>query len=533
MLDIEGFNNKLEKLHKSRFNNLTLNDLPEPELIPNMKRAAQRIIEVLNKKKKLLIIGDYDTDGIMATIILTSFFKETIYKDRVSFIIPDRFKDGYGVSKNLIDYAIKENIDLIVTVDNGIGAGNSIKYATDNNIEVIVTDHHIPTESVPDIDIIVDLKLDCGEFPYQDISGATISWYLCSQIREELDLPIDMRKYIDLVGITVISDIMPLRGINLVFYYEGMNRIRNGQREIYKYIFKDYELKTLSEQDIGFKLVPMINAVGRIDKSKNVVDIFLSNELSKIKEGAKYLFNINKKRKAINNELIELILPEAINQSKNNEVIIIKRKDLHEGIVGVLAGKLSERFKKPSYVFTWNKIKKCWKGSGRTYGNINLHKLTLKAKDFVIGFGGHVGAVGVAIDKDNFSNWEKRIRDSAKLINKKEFLNKEDQLIDLDLNFIDNQLINTIKRYEPYGEGFKRPLYRTKCFITKIENYQNGLHWKTKIRDKKGNEFIAWFFHEKRLEDIKEEDYIDINYQPKMGFSYGNSNIEILATLPI
>ena len=527
---------RLEKVliqqSKGRNENLTLEDLPEPKLIPGMVEAAERIIYNLKRGLRLLLVGDYDCDGILATVIFMDFFRQTKYSKQIDYIVPDRFIDGYGVSKNMVDYAINNEYDFIVTVDNGIGAKAAVDYAQENGVEVIITDHHTPGDSVPNVDILVDLKYDQGEFPFLEISGATMSWYLCCQVREILDLEIDMRDYLDLVGITVISDVMPLCDINLVFFREGMKLIKNRHRRLYKYIFSEFKNLTLNETDLGFGLVPMINAVGRIDHAKHAVDLFLSRDLTEIKKGVKYLKDINNKRKVLNDKLFDLVLPEAQKiYDKGEKVIVVRNENLHEGIVGILAGKIAERFNRPAFVFGFNKDKQVWKGSGRTTGKIHLFDLASKVSALALGFGGHAGAVGAAVEEKNFKKWKKRLGVEAKKIDQSVFLDTAFTPIEIDLEDVNDNLIDLLDKYRPFGQGFPQILFKSELYIQVKNSYKEGLHWETELSDKKGKIVPAWFFHNKTIgeRDSKEE---KVFFTPQRDFTNEGLKIGVHATIP-
>lgn len=508
----------------------SLSLIPSPKLIPNLERAAKRIVEFLETGEKMLIVGDYDCDGIMATTIFMDFMSKTKFHKQVSYIVPDRFKDGYGVSVNMIDYALSIKAKLIVTVDNGIGAKHAVNYATEKGVEVIITDHHTPGDQVPIVDIIVDLKLDAGDFPLIEISGATVAWFLCCQLREELDAQIDMRQYLDLVAITVISDVMPLESFNLTFFDYGMKLIKNQDRRVFELIFDKYQNHTLNETDIGFKLVPMINASGRIDHAKHAVDLFLSKDMTFIKKKVLYLAEVNNKRKNYTQELLALIMPEALKQ-KGNNAIIIRNRHLHEGIVGILAGKIAEQFRRPAYVFGFSEEKGLWKGSGRTSGLAHLYDLTATAKDHVFGFGGHAGAVGVALKDENFNNWSNKIVEESLLIEESLFYAFDYEPKVIELNEVDESLIQHIEDARPFGQGFKAPVFKSTAFLEISDSFKNGLHWKCLVHDEKGNEFVAWFFHDKTIGQYADTT-IDFHYFPQKIMTAEGEKIELHATIP-
>ena len=509
-----------------------LSTLPPPSLIPGMTEASKLIINWLKEGKRGLIVGDYDCDGIMATTIMQDFFITLGFGNQVEYIVPDRFIDGYGVSRNMVNFAIENMFDFIITVDNGIGAGDAVKYAKDNNINVIITDHHTPGNAVPvDADIIIDLKYNQGEYPFMEISGATISWYLCAQIRKNLDAQIDMRKWLDLVGITVISDVMPLQSVNLPFVYFALDAIKNANRYVYKLAFNHAKRKNLTETDVAFGFVPMINAIGRIDHAKNAVNLMLSKNKTEIQKGFKYMQDINNKRKFLNEELLARVMPEAeIQASEGSNAIIVCQEDLHEGIVGILAGKLAEKFMRPAFVFGWNEGKNCWKGSGRTSGIVQLYNLTNNAADHALGFGGHAGAVGVAIEKDNFNNWKKEIVSSAEKIDKKEFIPVGEKPIEVNLSEINMDILDTLDKYRPFGEGFPEPTFKSTVFLNIVDSYKEGLHWKCLLVDQEGNSINSWFFHDKGIINFNQQE-VEIIFTPVKIEGSNGTTIELHSTI--
>lgn len=517
--------NKIEKILSDRAKNrniIALEDFPEPVLLPGVKEAAKRIIELLDKSKKILIVGDYDCDGIVATSIMIDFFKEAGFGEQVNFIIPDRFIDGYGVSNSMVDYAIENLFDCIVTVDNGIGANQAIKYARNNNIEVIITDHHTPPQNVPEVDIIVNPKYKLGDFPFMEISGATVAWYVCAQIREELDAPIDMREWLDLVGITAISDVMPLKSLNVTLVNIAVNAIKSGKRYVYDLAFDDNKKHVLTETDIGFGFVPMINAIGRLDNAKRGVEMLVSKDKSFIKKTFNKIQDINNQRKLLNEELLKQIEPLAQEQvDSGKEVIVIFEINLHEGIVGILAGKLAEKYQLPAYVFTYNTRKNIWKGSARTYGDIHLYDLTNKANEFILGFGGHKGACGVAINSDKNAKRFKECLQQPDIIDKNKLVAKDQNIYEVDFSNLD-QLMNILDKYRPYGNGFPEPIFTTEAFINVENSYKNNLHWKCNFIDQSGILKNGWFFHDKKINEVNQQN-VNILYSPVRNYYMGES----------
>jgi len=510
---------------------IPLSCLPDPSLIPNLELAAKRIIENLDNGKTMLIVGDYDCDGIMATTTMIDFFRHTKYRDMVDYIVPDRFIDGYGISKNMIDYAIQRGHDFIVTVDNGIGAFEAVEYANEHNIEVIITDHHTPGEKIPNANIIVNLKYELGDFPFMEISGATLAWYLCAQINKDISANIDMKKWLDLIGITVISDVMPLKSLNTSLVRYALNAIKDKKRFLYELIFSFNKREVLTETDIAFAFVPMINAVGRLDNARNAIEILLSKDKSFVRNGYRYLIDTNNQRKNLTQELLNKVTPEADKQVESGcRAIVVRVEDLHEGIVGILAGKLAETYMRPCYVFGWNKEKNIWKGSGRTSGVIQLYDLTREASEYALGFGGHAGAVGVAILDENFDSWKNIIQEKAKLIQEKEFIPVGEVPFEVNLSDINQELMSIIDSYRPYGQEFPMPVFKAEVFVSILESYKEGLHTKCIVIDQEGFSYVAWFFHDKNL-SIHNGKTVNILFTPMKSITNKGYVIELHATV--
>ena len=511
--------------------NISLSQLPLPHLLPGVVEAAAEIIKRLNNGDRLLIVGDYDCDGIMATTTIFDFFQKLGYGEQVGYIVPDRFIDGYGVSNNMIDYASDNLYNFIVTVDNGIGAYHPVEYAKSKGISVIITDHHTPGELIPNADIIVNPKYELGDFPFMEISGATVAWYLCSQINKDLNAGIDMRQWMDLVGITVVSDVMPLHHLNVPLVKYALNQIKSGKRFIFELVFDSLKRQTLTETDIGFGFVPMINAVGRLDHAKNAIEVLLSRDKTEIRKGYEYFIETNNKRKYLNEELLKKVLPEAEAQAeKGAKVIIVKHNDLHEGIVGILAGRLAEKFMRPAYVFGWNEKKQIWKGSGRTSGIIQLYDLTCAGSKHALGFGGHAGAVGVAIEKDNFRKWFNSISKESKKFNDEDFVPVGSLAIECSLGDMTEEVVELMNQYRPFGQGFPEPKFKTNVFLKTLNSYKDGLNWKCLIVDSMGNSKTSFFFHEKNVGKV-DETTVDIIFSPMESVTTKGREIQIMATL--
>lgn len=515
---------KIEGQTKNRVRK-TLSDLPPIDSLLNVKKAAKLIHEALTKGKRVLIVGDYDADGIMATTILFGFLRDIGFNDdQIGYIIPSRLRDGYGLSKNIIDYALEEEYETIITVDNGIAAVEAIQYGKDNGLDIVVTDHHTVPPVMPNADVIVCPKQKGETFPFIEISGATVAWYFIAALREVFDAQIDLRKYLDFVAITVISDVMPLNDINLGILQYGLNKIKRQERYIYRLLWSQWSINTLDEVDISFSLVPMINAIGRIDDANNAVEMFLSRDMTFIEDMFHYTVDVNEKRKTMTREYVDIATMDlAESFDSNKKAVIFKHKDYHEGIIGIVAGKLAEIFQRPAYVFGWNEEKGIWKGSARSAGDIHLYQLTKEAKDDILGFGGHKGAVGLAVHPDNFDAFQKSIEDAADKIDDSLFIDESREAIPCQLEEIDMKLMDVLESYGPFGQGNPQVLFKTSATVRVEREMKDGLHFKCKLISDAGHSMTGLFFNVKKemfLSQIDKKDpeftfYPKKNYNPK------------------
>lgn len=516
---------------------MALKDLPNPSELKNCNKAAKRIVQYLMEGKRMLVVGDYDADGIMATTVLISFLREAGFSpDIVDYKIPSRLVDGYGVSPNIVYFAEENGFDFIVTVDNGVAAVEAIALANEKGIPVIVTDHHTAPAVLPAAEIIVNPRVAGETFPFPYISGATVAWYLVAALQKELDIKIDIRKYLDFVAITVISDVMPMDNINLAIVRYGMEKIKQRSRYFYELVWDDWQAPTINETSIGFNLVPMINAIGRIEDANLGVKLFTSRSKAEIKELFDFLKETNENRKFMTRQYVkeaEEYLSDLDLDAQN--AIVVRNEKFHEGIVGIIAGKLAEKYNKPAYVFGYNKKKGVWKGSGRSVANIHLYDLTTAASEAIFGFGGHKGAVGVAVKEEHFELFEELILKEAAKFEEDDFFDKNLEPIECELHEIDHDVLDIIKKYGPYGNGNPSPMFKTTAQIKVTREMKDGLHFKTEIKSD-NHSIVGLFFQVEKevfLEQLENEMDSDILFYPSLKYDLRTQSFsyELFCTL--
>jgi single-stranded-DNA-specific exonuclease len=446
LLDLEAIESSL----KTRFNEgfLTLKDLPHPSTFKDMTKATKRIVEAIQNREPITLIGDYDVDGIVSTTLIRTFFHTIDYP--LHWMIPNRFKDGYGLSKEIVSRL--EPNQLVITVDNGIAAWEAAEYCNEKNITLIITDHHIVGDRVPKAYAIVNQKQEMCKFPYKEICGAQIAWYLMASLKRALNIEFPMQHYLGLVSIAIIADMMPLKHINRGMYSAGVKVLNRGQIPAIKAFFESIHKTELNEQDIGFGLAPLLNATGRMKDASMAVDFLFSTNIYEARQKLIALKALNEERKTIENQ-ITLEVKKQVN--RNESVIVVKGENWHEGVIGIVAARVARTFQKPTIVLT--KVKgSLYKGSGRSFGACHLFHTVQKCKHLLEKFGGHKEAIGVSIKEEHIVSFKEMLQENYKVT---ETLEESDILGELSFETVNEKLLHLLKQYAPYGVGNPVPKF--------------------------------------------------------------------------
>jgi single-stranded-DNA-specific exonuclease len=429
----------------------TLKDLPDPNSFKDMQKATKRVLEAIYLGEKIAIVGDYDVDGVVATTIMRKFFEAIDYP--IEWIIPNRFKDGYGVSKSVIERL--NSPDLIITVDNGISANEAILECNKRGIDVIITDHHIVPKNPPQAYAIINQKQDNCNFPYDEICGAQVAWYFCASIRRALGADVDIKGLLELVALAIVADIMPLLHINRVMLKSGLKLLEQSDTPFVQAYREFKSMDSFRADDIAFGLAPILNSAGRIDDAKIACEYLFAKDLNRARELLKTLKNFNGKRKEIESQITK----EAIESSDSSQEIIVSYgANWHEGVVGIVASRVSRYFEKPAIVLT-KSDKNIFKGSGRSFGECNLFEAVNRQNTLLKGFGGHSKAIGLALEENNLDKFISSLQESAKKICPDEpYIDKAIFGI-LPFEEIDFELFELIDRFEPFGHANRRPKF--------------------------------------------------------------------------
>lgn len=443
----------LETLLNDRFKEgfLSLKDLPHPSTFKDMDKATERIVKAIQNKEKITIIGDYDVDGVTSTTLMRLFFEEIEYP--IEWIIPNRFRDGYGLSANIIPCII--GTDLAITVDNGISAVYAAKLCKEQGIELIITDHHLLAPEIPECYAIIDQKQESCEFPYSDVCGAQIAWYLIASLKNTLGIKINMMHYMELTAIAIIADMMPLQHINRAMVNAGIQALNKSTKPAIRAFMEHAQKESLSAEDIGFNLAPILNSAGRMDDAKHAVEFLTSTNIYDARVRLSRLVEFNNLRKATEQEITTKALAQV---DSNDEVIVVEGQEWHEGVVGIVAARVARHHEKPCIVLS-NNGEGLLKGSGRSFGSCDLFSITGKCREHLDKFGGHQAAIGLSLISDNLEIFKKELQFHYKNSDFTQELHDPDIIGELHFKDISFDLTKLIKNYEPYGQGNPTPKF--------------------------------------------------------------------------
>lgn len=465
------------------FLNPTRNDFYNPFLITDMDIAVNRIIKAIENKENITIYGDYDVDGITSITVLKSFLNDIGVETNT--YIPNRLIEGYGLNKEAIDKISKKGCNLMITVDCGISAIEEIEYANSLGIETIITDHHEAGNEIPKAIAVIDNKRKDSKYPFRELAGVGVVFKLIQAIGITLKLKEESYlKYLDIVCIGTISDIVPLVDENRVIAKLGLLLVAQTKNIGLRSIINSSGYNKIDSNTISFGVAPRINACGRMGKAEEALELFLSKDKNEVNELTNKLNEHNRKRqeteKTIFENAVEKIKEEHLDE---NKAIIVGGENWHHGVIGIVSSKITEMYFKPSILFSFEEDG-IGKGSGRSIPGFDLHEALMKCSDTIEKFGGHSMAVGITVKKDNLEKFKKEFEQIATQ-------SKIDEIIPIinidakvDLSDIDKEMVESLKQLEPFGEANKMPVFAFKNLkIDSIRALSEGKHLKLTLKD--------------------------------------------------
>jgi len=442
---------KYELLNREKDSKFSsLKDMPRPDEFKDIQKATKRVLQALQNDETINIVGDYDADGVTSTAIMVEFFNKAIGIE-VNYIIPNRFEHGYGISEKIMDLIYD---GIIITVDNGISACKAADICKQRGIDLIITDHHTCGDILPDAYAIINPKQEDCHFPFPEICGANVAWYLCANIKKELNLKYNLMELFDLLTIAIVADIMPMISLNRTIVIRGLKQLAISSRPAIVALRERFGFNNITEEDIGFKIAPLINCAGRMEDASIALEFLLSYDIYEAQENLDYLIELNDRRKK---EQLDIFEDAKTKVDINDDVIVVASTDWNEGIIGIVASKLCDKYKKPSFVFTINNNEA--KASARSVENINLYDLITKVEDLTIGYGGHKGAAGLLIETTKLIDFTNKINQEFLTLPKESRVINNDTLCTLDLSNVNEELFNLINSFRPYGLENSLPIF--------------------------------------------------------------------------
>lgn len=437
-------------------------ELYDPFLLTDINKSVEKIHDIIKSEKKLLIYGDYDVDGVTSTSLLYLFFLKI--SPEVIYYIPDREKEGYGLSKKGIDHAKTNNVSLIITCDCGITSINEIEYANSKGIETIITDHHQPDTILPKAFSIIDPKRKNDLYPNKDLAGVGVAYKLIYAYCLKYDIQIKTANdFLDLVALGTAADIVPMKDENRILTYRGLKKINSGNIRIgLMELIRTCNLqkKELNVSDIVFNLAPRLNATGRLSNAKKAIKLLTTEEIRMARDYSDILNKENLKRRTVQDKVYESALFQLREKYGENipKIIILNSDIWHPGVIGIVSSKIKESFYRPNFLISFRDG--VGKGSGRSIKSFNLYDALANSKKYLEGFGGHFVAAGLNIKKENLENFESSITNyTNKNIDDNNLIRILPIDAEIQLENINSTLLKFIDRMMPFGPGNMRPIF--------------------------------------------------------------------------
>ena len=515
-----------------------LSDIPSPWLLKDIKKAVEILKEKIESQAKIRIIGDYDIDGVTSTFILLKGLRRL--GANVDTYIPDRVADGYGIHAHLIERALSDGIDTIVTCDNGISASSEIAFARENGIKVVVTDHHeIPykeTEDgreylLPPADAIINPKQTDCTYPNKNLCGAVVAMKLVAALYETFKIPEkEMEEYLELAAIATVGDVMDLQGENRILVKEGLKRLPYTKNKGLQELIRATGLEggRITAYHIGFVLGPCINASGRLDTAARSLELLQAEDSDTAARLAGDLKSLNDSRKALTElgkeEAIRLVETTSL---QNDRVLVIYLPDCHESLAGIIAGRIREKYHKPAFVLT--KGEQAVKGSGRSIEAYSMYEELVKCADLLEQFGGHPMAAGLSLKEENVELFRRRLNENCSL-SQEDLIPRVVIDVPMPVSYITRKLVEQLSLLEPFGKGNTKPLFAQKglrALNLRILGKNRNVA-KLKLMDDTGTAIDAVYFGEAEefAGFISVHETISVTYYPEVNRYQGRETLQ-------
>lgn len=496
-----------------------LTDLHDPFLMNDMDKAVQRLNKAMGRKERIMIYGDYDVDGTTAVSLVYKYLQQ--YYSNIDYYIPDRYDEGYGISQKGIDYAAETNVKLIIVLDCGIKAIDEVAYAKTKGIDFIICDHHVPDDVLPDATAILNPKRHDSTYPYSDLSGCGVGFKFMQAFAKDNGLAFNsLIHLLDLVVISIASDIVPIMGENRILAYHGLRQLNSSPSTGIKAIIEICGLKgkELTMSDIIFKIGPRINASGRVQNGKESVDLLTEKNYATALQKSNQINEYNETRKDLDKSMTEEAnkIVDSLDNLSSRKTIVLFNPDWHKGVIGIVASRLTEIYYRPAVVLT--KTNEFATGSARSVSGFDVYKAIEHCKDLLENFGGHTYAAGLTMKIENVEEFTRRFEEfvaanimpeqTGAIIN----IDAELQFKDISMKFY-----NDLKKFSPFGPANNKPLFMTRNvydYGTSRVVGRDQEHIKMELVDNKSNKVINGiaFGQSSQVRYIKTKSSFDICY---------------------
>lgn len=442
----------------------TLDQLHDPFLMKGMKQAVSRIAEAVEWHERIMVYGDYDVDGTTSVAVVYSFLRE-YYKGELSFYIPHRYREGYGISKQGIDHAHANGYTLLITLDCGIKSVDLINYAQSLGIDVIVCDHHTPDHLLPPAYAILNPKQTDCPYPYKELSGCGIGFKLITALARHWKLSEEtVFRYLDLVATSIAADIVPMDGENRILAYYGIKKVNEDPCLSIKTLKEASNVRRdMSITDLVFVIGPRVNAAGRMDDAKKAVDLFIEKDPEKIIELAAQLQSDNTDRKEVDRNITEeaLAILQGDEEAPNRKSTVLFQEHWHKGVVGIVASRLIDHYYRPTIVLTQSNGKVS--GSARSVSGFNIYEAIHECRDLLENYGGHFYAAGMTMLPERVKAFQERFEEVVSKSIPPELLIPEIEIdAEIKISDIRQAFYNIMKQFEPFGPSNLRPVFLTR-----------------------------------------------------------------------
>ena len=492
-----------------------LRSLHDPFLMKDMPEAIERIEKAIKNKENILIYGDYDVDGTTSVALTYSFFKEI--HPNINYYIPDRYKEGYGISTQGIDYAAENNYQLIIALDCGIKSVDKVAYANEKGIDFIICDHHLPGDIIPDAIAVLDPKRKDCEYPYKELSGCGLGFKLIEAYADKNNMPFSsVEEYLDLVAVSIASDIVPITGENRTLAYFGLKKLNeNPCKGLQALIELSGKSDDFTITDVVFSIGPRINAAGRIDDAKKAVQLLIAAS-TEIAEDAGFIINLkNAERKEFDSSITEQALTMILNspEMEHRKSTVVYDENWHKGVIGIVASRLTEKYYRPTIVLTQSNGHVA--GSARSVLGYDLYEALCECSDLLEQFGGHKYAAGLTMKTENVAAFSKRFEEVVSATITDDLLIQQIAIeSEIELTKINSKFFRILNQFAPFGPQNMSPVFISR----NVSSYGYGSlvgnnHLKMSIRQDNSPSFnCIGFGFGAHLEQINNGNPFDICY---------------------